>query len=224
MTTASAPSGMGAPVKMRIASPARAGVGRVAGRHLGDDRQPHRRPAARARVGSPHRVAVHGGVGERRHSLGRHHVAGEHQAQRRGGDGSEGIAPGEHVADGVVQGESTGAHPTAHGQAIGRRAPRRRKWNRGPRQRNCAPTPTFPERQTVTERPPAPAGSTGEQPDIDTTVAHANVYDYMLGGTTNFEADRAASLRDAGSCPAATTPSPPGCWPTRRSWPGRCAT
>ena len=46
----------------------------------------------------------------------------------------------------------------------------------------------------MTERPPTPVHATGESPHIDSTVAHAaRVYDYMLGGTTNFEADRAAS-------------------------------
>jgi hypothetical protein len=39
----------------------------------------------------------------------------------------------------------------------------------------------------------APGLSKGE-PEIDTGVAHAaRIYDYMLGGTTNFEADRQAS-------------------------------
>ena len=34
-----------------------------------------------------------------------------------------------------------------------------------------------------------------EQVDIDRTVPHAGrMYDYMLGGTTNFEADVAASI------------------------------
>lgn len=46
----------------------------------------------------------------------------------------------------------------------------------------------------MTERPPTTAPSTGETPHIDSSVAHAaRVYDYMLGGTTNFEADRTAS-------------------------------
>jgi hypothetical protein len=54
----------------------------------------------------------------------------------------------------------------------------------------------------VTERPSTPAGSTSELPHIDTTVAHAaRVYDYMLGGTTNFEADRAASHAAAALVP-----------------------
>jgi acetone carboxylase gamma subunit len=43
----------------------------------------------------------------------------------------------------------------------------------------------------VTDSPPTRSPS---EPDIDTGVAHAaRIYDYMLGGTTNFEADREAS-------------------------------
>ena len=54
----------------------------------------------------------------------------------------------------------------------------------------------------MTERPSTPAGSAGAPPEIDITVAHAaRVYDYMLGGTTNFEADRAASHAAAALVP-----------------------
>jgi hypothetical protein len=54
----------------------------------------------------------------------------------------------------------------------------------------------------VTDRSSTRGRSTDELPDIDTTVAHAaRVYDYMLGGTTNFEADRAASHAAAALVP-----------------------
>jgi S-adenosyl methyltransferase len=51
----------------------------------------------------------------------------------------------------------------------------------------------------VPETPPTRSPS---EPDIDTDVAHAaRIYDYMLGGTTNFEADRQASHAAAGLVP-----------------------
>ena len=83
MTIASAPSGIGAPVMIRIASPGADGHGRrLAGRQLGDDREPHRRVLRRAGgVGGPHRVPVHRGVRERRHRLPGDDRLGEHEAE-----------------------------------------------------------------------------------------------------------------------------------------------
>jgi hypothetical protein len=46
----------------------------------------------------------------------------------------------------------------------------------------------------VSERPPKSHDSERDPAEIDTTAIHAaRVYDYMLGGTTNFEVDRAAA-------------------------------
>jgi S-adenosyl methyltransferase len=48
---------------------------------------------------------------------------------------------------------------------------------------------------TSDETPAAPAGS-GERTEIDTTQAHgARVYNYLLGGSANFEVDRQAAER-----------------------------
>jgi SAM-dependent methyltransferase len=48
----------------------------------------------------------------------------------------------------------------------------------------------------MSEAPSSPGD--GYPPEVDTTVAHvARVYDYMLGGTTNFEVDRLAAERSA---------------------------
>ena len=49
------------------------------------------------------------------------------------------------------------------------------------------------------------------------------VYDYVLGGTTNFEADRAAS-HAAQLVPGGHDTVTAGLLANRRSWPGRCAT
>jgi hypothetical protein len=47
---------------------------------------------------------------------------------------------------------------------------------------------------SATSGPPAGAGGTGEPPSYDTSVAHpARVYDFLLGGKDNYEADRAAA-------------------------------
>ena len=71
ITTASAPSGIGAPVMMRIASPGPTGiVGAAPGGQLTDDA----RTGRRACVGGPHRVAVHTCVRERRNRFGRDDV------------------------------------------------------------------------------------------------------------------------------------------------------
>ena len=56
-------------------------VGRVPGRHLRHHGQGDGRAGD---VGGPHRVAVHGGVGERRDGLGRHHVVRQHETRRLG--------------------------------------------------------------------------------------------------------------------------------------------
>jgi SAM-dependent methyltransferase len=46
----------------------------------------------------------------------------------------------------------------------------------------------------VNEKPPEPADQEHDPAEIDTTAIHAaRVYDYMLGGTTNFVVDRAAA-------------------------------
>ena len=51
---------------------------------------------------------------------------------------------------------------------------------------------------TMTDVPSTPTDPADPSPAIDTTVAHvARVYDYMLGGTTNFEVDREAAERSA---------------------------
>ena len=78
ITTMSAPSGTGAPVKMRTASP---GADRPAKRPPGGrraDRRASRAPAAG--VGAAHRVAVHRRGGEGRLVARGDHVAGEHPA------------------------------------------------------------------------------------------------------------------------------------------------
>ena len=50
----------------------------------------------------------------------------------------------------------------------------------------------------MTYRPAVRRGPEREPVEIDTTVAHeARVYDYLLGGTVNFIADREAALRGA---------------------------
>ena len=86
MTIASAPSGIGAPVMIRIASPAPTGT--VGACPAG------RSPTTRSRTGSasdapsvsaaPHRVPVHRGVRERRHRLAGDDGLGEHEPERVG--------------------------------------------------------------------------------------------------------------------------------------------
>jgi trans-aconitate methyltransferase len=50
----------------------------------------------------------------------------------------------------------------------------------------------------VTDRPAVRRGPEREPVEIDTTVAHeARVYDYLLGGTVHFDADREAAQRAA---------------------------
>ena len=81
MATASAPSGKGAPVMMRSASPGptgRAGACPAARVPITVNRAGWSALAV-GHVGGPHRVAVHGRVGERRHVLGRGHRLGQHQ-------------------------------------------------------------------------------------------------------------------------------------------------
>jgi predicted O-methyltransferase YrrM len=47
-----------------------------------------------------------------------------------------------------------------------------------------------------------PAGAAGQAADIDTSVAHpARVYDYWLGGSNNFPADREAAERVLAATP-----------------------
>ena len=84
ITIASAPSGIGAPVMIRIASPGADGRRRrPPGRQLADDPQRDRRRVGRAGgVGGPHGVPVHRGVRERRDRLGRDDVGGEHEPER----------------------------------------------------------------------------------------------------------------------------------------------
>ena len=76
-TTVSAPSGIGAPVMIRIAVPATCALGHRPGARFADDREADRRRRRRVRdVARAHRVSVHRGVveawkiGSRRDRLG----------------------------------------------------------------------------------------------------------------------------------------------------------
>ena len=67
-TTVSAPAGSGAPVMILAASPGATARTRTAGGDVDDDAE---LAAARLELGAGDGEAVHGGVGERRHLLGR---------------------------------------------------------------------------------------------------------------------------------------------------------
>ena len=84
--TASAPSGSGAPVKIRNASPRPSGRSAIApaGTRPATRRRAGRRRAARRGVGAAEGVAVHRGVGPRRNVARAVHVLGEHAVERRG--------------------------------------------------------------------------------------------------------------------------------------------
>ena len=64
---------------------------------------------------------------------------------------------------------------------------------------HSAPTTNTHEKvMAVADVPPLPNGPDRMPVEIDTTVAHeARVYDYLLGGTVNFEVDREAAMRAA---------------------------
>ena len=81
MTIASAPSGIGAPVKMRTASPGPTAPSKA--RPAADSPITVRVAGADAVSAGAQRVAVHGGVGERRLGAQRLEVAGEHAAVSR---------------------------------------------------------------------------------------------------------------------------------------------
>ena len=147
ITTASAPSGIGAPVKIRIASPGRERRGRPGGR-----RPPPPPPAARTGsprlapggVGGPHRVAVHRRVGERRHVLRRGDRLGQHAARprpsvARPARGAQRRHALEHVGAAPPRAGSHGGVSRCPGPARSRRATRgtrgRGRRGRGPARR-----------------------------------------------------------------------------------------
>ena len=81
MNTVSAPSGIGAPVKIRTAWP---GWNRAPGRRAGLDAPGHgkRLLLALRQIAAAHRIAIDGGIGERRQRQRRRNVAGENRAHR----------------------------------------------------------------------------------------------------------------------------------------------
>ena len=83
MNTVSAPAGIGAPVKMRIASPATERTGRGAsGGDAVDDREP--RVARGGEIGMAHGIAVDRRIVERRQVDRRDDIARDHAAARGG--------------------------------------------------------------------------------------------------------------------------------------------
>jgi hypothetical protein len=101
ITDASAPAGIGAPVMMRIASPAPTALGRPTRSNLGDHSQARR---CGHDIRRPHRVAVDRRVGERRNVLVRHDGVGEHAPDGVGDRGFDDIgnsAAFEHVGAGL---------------------------------------------------------------------------------------------------------------------------
>ena len=102
-STASAPSGIAAPVEMRTASPSPTADGRRA-----PPRATRRRCAARARRARPHGEAVHRAVGERGHVAVGDDVLGQHAAERvldRDVLGGQRVHGGEHLRARLVDGE-----------------------------------------------------------------------------------------------------------------------
>ncbi len=138
MATASAPSGKGAPVMIRSASPGPTGLrGACPAASVPITVNRAGRSAfGTGRIGGPDRVAVHGRVVERRHVLGRGHRLRQDQAQG-------GVEFGEAGRFGR-QAWTTSAWASSRGIMAGRTVLRGRRGRAGPDRVVRGPTPPSP--------------------------------------------------------------------------------